>query len=113
MAIIIAFSSVPSLDPHLGSEILDTVTRKIAHIGEYSILIYLLVRALRQEKLNLSAQGILQVAFLVALAFAISDEYHQLFVLGREGTFRDVSIDAVGITLVPLWLTSALARNKK
>jgi VanZ family protein len=37
------------------------------------------------------------LAGLVALAYAGSDEWHQLFVPGRHGSFRDVAIDALGI----------------
>lgn len=48
------------------------------------------------------ATGRLGVAWLIALLYAISDEYHQTFVPGRNGTAVDVVIDAVGAT-VALW----------
>jgi VanZ family protein len=34
----------------------------------------------------------------MALAYAISDEFHQTFVPGRSGAPRDVAIDLIGIT---------------
>jgi VanZ family protein len=41
------------------------------------------------------------VTVVFVFFYACSDEIHQLFVLGREGAFRDVIIDTVGgITLI-------------
>jgi VanZ family protein len=37
-----------------------------------------------------------------ALAYAISDEWHQSFVPGRGATARDVAIDGIGIALAAL-----------
>lgn len=105
MAIIFSFSSAPSLGPHLGVEPLDTIIRKLAHIGEYSVLALLLIRALQEYFPRYSLQDILELVFLAALLYAISDEFHQTFIYGREGTFRDVIIDCIGITLVCLYLT--------
>jgi VanZ family protein len=36
------------------------------------------------------------VAFLGALAFAVTDEWHQSFVSGREPSLGDFLVDAVG-----------------
>ncbi len=83
-AVIFALSSIPSLNSGLGSW--DFVLRKLAHAAEYALLAALLLRALARPWL----------AFLLALAYAISDELHQHFVRGRAGTPRDVAIDAAG-----------------
>ena len=40
---------------------------------------------------------------IFALLYAISDEYHQSFVVGRSGCVIDVLIDGVGILLGLLW----------
>lgn len=72
---------------------------------EYAILTLLLVRALRKYNLPFSFQSLLQIVFLLTIFYAISDEYHQLFVHGREGTFRDIIIDSIGITLISLYFT--------
>lgn len=53
---------------------------------EYAILAVLLVRA----------TGSYAWAFALAVAYAASDEVHQLFVRGRHGSPLDVAIDAVG-----------------
>jgi VanZ family protein len=86
-AVIFALSSVPSLGTDLG--VWDTILRKGAHMTEYAILALLLFRALGSEL----------PAFLFGLAYAVSDEIHQLFVSGRHGSPVDVAIDATGLLL--------------
>ncbi len=44
----------------------------------------------------LSTRGRYGVAFLGALAFAVTDEWHQSFVSGREPSLGDFLVDAVG-----------------
>ncbi len=83
-AVIFAFSSVPSLATDLGTW--DTILRKIAHVTEYAILGALLTRAVRRPGLALA----------LAVAYAASDEVHQLFVEGRHGSPLDVLIDTAG-----------------
>lgn len=86
-AVIFAFSAIPSLGTGLGTW--DLVLRKIAHTVEYAILGALLLRAL----------GRATPAFLLGVAYAVSDEVHQHFVPGRRGAPLDVLIDAVGVGL--------------
>jgi VanZ family protein len=86
-AVIFALSSIPSLGTGLG--VWDTILRKGAHMSEYAVLALLLLRALGREV----------PAFLVGLAYAATDEVHQLFVRGRHGSPFDVAIDAVGLAL--------------
>jgi VanZ family protein len=86
MAVIFAFSSVPSLSSGLSY---DYVLRKCAHVTEYAILSVLLLRALGREA----------PAFLIGVAYAASDEVHQHFVAGRHASPVDVAIDAAGLAL--------------
>ena len=91
-AVIFAFSSVPDLGTGLGTW--DLVLRKLAHACEFALLGALLVRALRDER----------AAFAAGVAYAISDELHQLFVPGRVGSPLDVAIDSAGIAVgILLW----------
>ena len=83
-AVIFAFSSVPSLSSGLGTW--DLVLRKCAHMTEYAILAVLLLRA----------TGAASWAFALTVAYAVTDEVHQLFVRGRHGSPVDVAIDALG-----------------
>lgn len=84
-ALIFALSSIPDLSTGLGGW--DVALRKLAHAAEFGILGFLLVRATGRARLALAA-GIL---------YAISDEIHQEFVPGREGSPLDVAIDSIGV----------------
>ncbi len=86
-AVIFALSAIPALSSGLGAW--DVVLRKAAHITEFAILGALLVRAI----------GLSLPAFVAGLAYAVTDEWHQSFVRGREGTSVDVAIDAVGVLI--------------
>jgi VanZ family protein len=86
-ALIFALSSIPDLGTGLGGW--DLVLRKIAHAAEFAVLGFLLLRATCDARLAL-AGGIL---------YAISDEIHQQFVPGRQGSPLDVAIDAVGVAV--------------
>jgi VanZ family protein len=70
------------------------VIRKLGHIGGYALLTAAWAWAL---------QGIVErpllVAVCIALAYACTDEYHQTFVRGRNGTPIDVGVDAIGMAL--------------
>lgn len=77
--------------------------RKGAHMTEYAILALLAMLFWR----GWGAEGkrAYLISFLVAVAYAGTDEIHQLFVPGREGMLIDVCIDATGalIGLFILW----------
>ena len=94
MVVIYALSAQPDLSSGLG--VWDTVGRKVVHMSEYALLCALWWRALRTLASDATA---LALAILVALAYAASDEVHQVFVHGRHGTPVDVLIDAVGIAI--------------
>jgi len=85
--VIFALSSVPSLNSGLGTW--DDVLRKCAHVTEYAILGFLLVRATGREL----------PALLLGVVYAASDEFHQHFVHGRHGSPVDVLIDSVGLLI--------------
>src|SRR5688500_17245503 len=72
MAAIFVLSAQPAL-PRAPDDLIDTLLKKGAHLGEYLVLAFLLGRAL-------AADGLRQmqfVAFGIAVAYAISDEVHQ------------------------------------
>ena len=75
-------------------EFADTAIRKTGHVLVYAIgtlcLWYALASTTRLRPAWAWAAGLW-------LAFACSDEFHQVFTKGREPTIRDVLIDAVGV----------------
>lgn len=88
-------SSVPSLRSELPDD-WDLVLRKLAHITEYAVLVFLFFRAASQ---SIGKRRAIAYAALFALTFALSDEYHQTFISGRSGNAVDATIDSLGIFL--------------
>ena len=81
--------------------------RKIAHITEYLILGLLMFNALKQFNiLNI------YYAIILCILYSCTDEFHQLFINGRSGSFRDVLIDTIGI-LLGTYLYKILVIKKK
>lgn len=39
---------------------------------------------------------IILIPLIICLLYSISDEFHQLFIVGRSGEVRDVLIDTIG-----------------
>lgn len=71
--------------------------RKLAHMTEYAVLAMLL--ALHLGSYAFGSKNLrlrLLLAWLIAAAYAATDEVHQLFVDGRSGSFVDVCIDSAG-----------------
>jgi len=87
--IIFLLSSIPNLESGLEQ---DFLLRKIAHVLEYFILTFLLLRAFGNKSIILS--------IIIAVLYAFSDEYHQTFVFGRHGALKDVGINSIGILLM-------------
>ena len=97
MAVIFLLSDQESLDSGLGW--LDHVGRKVVHFGEYALLCALWWRALRAV---VPGQAAFASAFVIASAYAATDEFHQTFVTGRHGSPWDWAIDAAGVGLAGL-----------
>jgi VanZ family protein len=72
---------------------------KTLHILEYMVLYVLTFRAFKYGSGDGLSMRAFLYAFAVAVIYAISDEIHQTLVPTREGTLRDVIIDAIGATL--------------
>jgi len=101
MGAIFALSAQPDLSSGLG--ILDLVLRKLAHVTEYGLLWWLWARAFAPERPWAAAA--------IAVAYAITDEYHQSFVEGRSGAPIDVLVDAAGVAIA--WsLANALGNRR-
>jgi VanZ family protein len=98
-ALIFVWSSISDLGTGLGGW--DLVLRKLAHAAEFGVLGALLMRA----------TGRAGLALALGIAYAVSDEVHQTFVPGRQGSVLDVAIDAIGVALgIAVW---QLARTRR
>ncbi|MFZ5365907.1 MAG: VanZ family protein [Patescibacteria group bacterium] len=76
----------------------DFAIKKTIHIFEYVVLFTLLYRGLKNLS-SLPEKKAAFMAFLLTFLYAASDEFHQTFTQGREGTPRDVLIDSLGALL--------------
>ena len=98
MALIFAVSGTPAdRIPKVGGW--DQLVKKGGHMLAYALLTLLWLRPL-ERRLPLGRAAFLACG--ISLLYAISDEYHQTFVPGRNGNGVDVMIDGVGI-LGALW----------
>lgn len=89
-------------------EILDKFVkpvRKLAHFTIYlilGVLVYLYIK-----EFNVSNKFI--ISLLICILYAISDEIHQLFIVGRSGKVLDVCIDSLG-SLLGIFVTKKVGR---
>ncbi|MBI1839023.1 MAG: VanZ family protein, partial [Candidatus Colwellbacteria bacterium] len=79
----------------------DFPLRKLAHIMEYSVLAILVFRAF---ELRIVRRQAVALAIVISVLYAILDEWHQMFVRGRQGAWQDIIIDIVGIAIIYMWL---------
>jgi VanZ family protein len=80
------FQSIPE-------SILTFLTRKAAHITLYFILGLLTYNVAVEYKWRARNQVVCSWLFLTL--YAVTDEFHQIFVTGRSGEPRDVLIDSI------------------
>lgn len=89
--------------------------RKAGHISEFMVLFWLVRWALLKderekqigtgvvrdtdssESVNGTETRVIVLAFLISIAYAASDEWHQGFVPGRSSSLADVAWDTSGI----------------
>lgn len=103
--------------PSIDQQLLTFLVRKGAHIFAYFVLGILMVNALRQvnlSKFKFNRPAVLSI--IVCALYAVSDEFHQLFVSGRSGELRDIIIDScaamAGIFVVSIFVR-ILQKSKK
>lgn len=76
-------------------EMVHPIVRKLAHFSIYTlggILIYSFVNTF-----NIKKKHVILITIFIGLLYAISDEFHQLFIAGRSGQVTDVLIDTLGV----------------
>ncbi|MBF8984842.1 VanZ family protein [Lutibacter sp. B2] len=86
------------------------IVRKYAHAGVYFVLGVLMMNALRRSEMR--GFKVFACSFVFCALYAVSDEVHQLFVLGRGAQVMDVLIDCSG-ALVGIGMYGVLKKMKK
>lgn len=115
-----AFHSLSEEEKLAFAEAVDFPIRKTAHAAEYAILgiltIGTLYGAAKRDGGRISVRGSILTAWAIAVLYAASDEFHQLFVPGRSGQLSDVLLDSAGAlagVLLGAFLMSRRKRKKK
>src|SRR4030043_731944 len=72
----------------------DFVVKKSAHLIEYSVFATLIYRAFINS--GVEKKKSVLYAFLLAVFYGATDEFHQSFTPGREPTLRDLFFDTIG-----------------
>lgn len=97
-----------SLNIAINEDLLHTVIRKGAHFTEYLILAVLVMFGLTKNKVS---KPFFKSVMICAL-YAMTDEFHQLFVAGRSGRVFDVMVDTSGAAL-GTFIYSKIKRTNK
>lgn len=92
-AFIYFLSAQPDLKTNLPAWY-DFILRKIAHVGVFAVLTYLLAKSFTKHN-----RLVLLLVIFLAIFYAFSDEIHQLNVVGRYGSAKDILIDSIGVFL--------------
>jgi VanZ family protein len=96
MGAIYVFSSIPSYEmPNFAWA--DTLVKKGGHMLGYGLLALAYLGGLLAERNDPKSSAV--AAWLLALLYACSDEFHQIFVAGRHASLLDVGIDAIGAAI--------------
>ena len=103
MGLIFLLSAQPEL-PQTGAGWLDRVLSAGAHMFLFAVLAVLLARAVGARP------GRSAIAFTLAVVYALSDEFHQMYVPGRHADGLDWLWDGLGAAL-GLWAFAWLHRR--
>ena len=68
----------------------------MAHAAAYAVLGALLLRAVAGADWSRITAGGVLLAFVLAVSYGLTDEFHQSFVPGRTPELRDLAADALG-----------------
>lgn len=79
------------------------------HLAVFFAFTFFLALSIKSKQLN---KKTIAIVFLISLIYAISDEFHQLFVIGRFASIKDILIDMIGSSLALLTL-KVLERFKR
>lgn len=110
MGVIFLLSAQPDLKSGLESR-MDFVLRKIAHMAEYAILMFLAWRAAGSVEGKRGMKYLIG-AIIFSFLYALSDEYHQTFVYKRVGSLYDVAIDSLGVLIMAVIVYMKKIRDK-
>lgn len=106
------FKELPEIKQNMVVEKVQFSVRKAAHFSVYTLLGISLLSAMQ---LSFKKRFLWLYSYVIATFYAVTDEFHQLFVIGRSCRVGDMFIDSMGALsgiLIVLIITT-LYKNKK
>ncbi|MDU6573445.1 MAG: VanZ family protein [Gemella haemolysans] len=89
----------------------DLIIRKMGHFSEYMVLGFFsfsyLSNIFMKDNIRRNYKKTAILSQIFSVVYASSDEFHQTFVVGRDGNFIDVLIDSSG-ALVGIIISSII-----
>lgn len=107
-----SFKELPEIKQNIVVEKVQFSVRKAAHFSIYTLLGISLLSAML---LTFKKRFLWLYSYIIATVYAICDEIHQLFIMGRSCQVGDMFIDSMGALsgiLIVLIITT-LYKNKK
>jgi VanZ family protein len=101
----VEWSFLRLLHVHLPTEtflILHAISRKLAHLGEYGLLGFLVYRSLGGQIRVCWQPRLAFWSVVTASVYSLTDEFHQLFARGRGASLFDCGIDTAGAAIAML-----------
>lgn len=99
MGVIFIGSSIGNM-PKVGGRATDAVVHRTAHLIEFAMLGWLVLRAVGDNRAITRRE--LVIALIVIVLYGASDEFHQRFTPGRSSELSAVLFDAAG-GLIGMW----------
>ncbi len=112
--IVETIDKVVEIDEEKTEEVFDEVhflVRKGAHVAEFTILSVLTFFLAHSYGLKNIVCTIISLGY--CLLFAVTDEFHQLFVSGRSAEIRDVLVDFCGGIIANIVIALGIVIKKK
>jgi len=107
IAVFIFYLSSLTFEPGPYTTSMNTI---IYHFAIFFVLTFFFLPALVKGK----SKKLFLIGIILAIIYAVSDEFHQLFVMGRHGSLTDIMYDSTGILLASfIYVLSLRFRKSK
>ena len=81
------------------------------HFTEFALLLFLCVATIKAVAKRMSPPNVILASAAICIAYAVTDEWHQTFVPDRFGSYWDVLVDSLGVTMASLFLLRRHSRG--
>jgi len=108
----VSSTPVPAGTPARTLPSTDEIIGRFLHVGEYLLLGFLVIRAVSWNRAIRAGNALLSVG--LSILYALSDEFHQIYVPGRAFQVADLLLDLTGILIgVGIYFFINKSQNEK